>query len=442
MILPGLRSLAELEALGERLLSAVAQPTLLGETLCVAVSTSIGFRLVPPDDADPDTLLRQADQAMYAAKRDGPGRMHHFDVELERRQLLQRSRLEQVRQAIDGQQLRLFVQPVIELATQQLRFAEALVRWQHPQQGLLPPQAWLGWIEHQPEIIRLGDWVLEQALHHCSAWVRAGQCAAVSVNMSARELRDPGFSERIRSALARHPDLPASALRLEVLETAALEDLEQVAQSIARCRELGVSFALDDFGTGYSSLTYLRRLPISTIKIDRSFVARMLVDPADQAIVRAVVDLAHAFGRTCVAEGVEKPEHLQALRAMGCELAQGFAIARPMPAEDLPGWCSQFEISWLVSPTRAPHCSRPRPLQANEHQLVQLSWDASRSRTDSAWLCRPSLSARVITAGPVASRAARLNWIREVWRRKVSTLRAPAKRAVPLVGRVWLGPAR
>ena len=118
------------------------------------------------------------------------------------------------------------------------------------------------------------------------------------MNLSARELRDPGFAERIRGALARHPDLPASALRLEVLETAALEDLEQVARSIARCRELGVSFALDDFGTGYSSLTYLRRLPISTIKIDRSFVARMLVDPADQAIVRAVVDLAHAFGRT------------------------------------------------------------------------------------------------------------------------------------------------
>jgi diguanylate cyclase (GGDEF)-like protein len=342
VILPGLSSLDELEALGERLLSAVAQPTLLAETLTVAVSTSIGFRLVPPDDADPDTLLRQADQAMYAAKRDGPGRMHHFDVELERRQSLQRTRLERVRQAIEGQQLRLFVQPVIDLATQQLRFAEALVRWQHPQQGLLSPQEWLGWIEDQPEIIRLGYWVLERALHHCSAWARAGQCAAVSVNMSARELRDPGFAERIRSALARHPELPASALRLEVLETAALEDLEQVAENIARCRELGVSFALDDFGTGYSSLTYLRSLPISTIKIDRSFVARMLEDPADEAIVRAVVDLAHAFGRTCVAEGVETPEHLQVLRAMGCELAQGFAIARPMPAEELPGWCSQF----------------------------------------------------------------------------------------------------
>ena len=358
VILPGLSSLAELEALGERLLSAVAQPTLLGETLCVAVSTSIGFRLVPPDDADPDTLLRQADQAMYAAKRDGPGRMHHFDVELERRQSLQRSRLERVRQAIEGQQLRLYVQPVIDLATQQLRFAEALVRWQHPQQGLLSPQEWLGWIEDQPEIIRLGDWVLERALQHCSAWARAGQCAAVSVNMSPRELRDPGFAERIRSALARHPDLPTSALRLEVLETAALDDLDQVAETIARCRELGVSFALDDFGTGYSSLTYLRSLPISTIKIDRSFVARMLEDPADQAIVRAVVDLAHAFGRTCVAEGVETPEHQQALRAMGCGLAQGFAIARPMPAEDLPGWCrqrwdrpaGQLEPSPLLSP--------------------------------------------------------------------------------------------
>lgn len=338
VILPGLSSLAELESLGEQLLSAVAQPTIIGETLCVALSTSIGFRLVPPDDADPDTLLRQADQAMYAAKRDGPGRMHHFDVELERRQLLQRSRLERVRQAIEEQQLRLFVQPVIDLATGQLCFAEALVRWQHPQQGLLAPEAWLGWIEDQPEISRLGDWVLEQALRHCSAWMRAGQGVAVSVNMSARELRDPGFAARIGAALARHPDLPASALRLEVLETAALEDLEQVAENIARCRDLGVSFALDDFGTGYSSLTYLRRLPISTIKIDRSFVARMLVDPADQAIVKAVVDLAHAFGRTCVAEGVETPEHLQALRAMGCELAQGFAIARPMPAEDLTGW--------------------------------------------------------------------------------------------------------
>jgi diguanylate cyclase (GGDEF)-like protein len=338
VILPGLSSLAELESLGDRLLSAVAQPTLLGATLCVALSTSIGFRLVPPDEADPDTLLRQADQAMYAAKRAGPGRMHHFDVALERRQSLQRSRLERVRQAIEEQQLRLFVQPVIDLATGQLRFAEALVRWQHPQQGLLLPEAWLGWIEDQPEISLLGDWVLKQALRHCSAWRRAGLSVAVSVNMSAWELRDPGFAERIRAALALHPDLPASALGLEVLETAALEDLEQVAQTIARCRELGVRVALDDFGTGYSSLTYLRRLPISTIKIDRSFVARMLVDPADRAIVKAVVDLAHAFGRTCVAEGVETPEHLQALRAMGCELAQGFAIARPMPAEDLPDW--------------------------------------------------------------------------------------------------------
>jgi diguanylate cyclase (GGDEF)-like protein len=338
VILPGLSSLAELESLGERLLSAVAQPTLLGESLCVALSTSIGFRMVPPDAADPDTLLRQADQAMYAAKRDGPGRMHHFDVELERRQSLQRSRLERVRQAIEEQELRLFVQPVIDLTTGQLRFAEALVRWQHPQQGLLSPEAWLGLIEDQPEITRLGDWVLEQALRHCSAWMRAGPFVAVSVNMSARELRDPGFAERIRAALARHPDLPASALRLEVLETAALEDLELVAQNIARCRDLGVSFALDDFGSGYSSLSHLRTLPISTIKIDRSFVARMLADPADRAIVKAVLDLAHAFGRTCVAEGVETPEHLQALRAMGCELAQGFVIARPMPAEDLPGW--------------------------------------------------------------------------------------------------------
>ncbi|MEB3349670.1 MAG: EAL domain-containing protein [Cyanobacteriota bacterium] len=345
VILPGLRDLAELEELGHRLLAAVAEPMLIANGVPVAVTTSIGFRLVPPDPADPDTLLRQADQAMYVAKRNGPGRIHFFDVESDRRDSEQRSYLQAIRLAFRHDQLRLFVQPVIDLTTGHVCFVEALVRWQHPRHGLLSPDQWLPWIEDQPEIFGLGDWVLERALAFCCQWLRDGLCSGISVNISAMELRDHRFPERIQSVLARHPQFPASALKLEVLETAALEDLDHVGASMQICREMGVGFALDDFGTGYSSLTYLRRLPISTIKIDRSFVAQMLAEPEDEAIVKAVIDLARAFGRTCVAEGVESSLHLERLRSLGCGLAQGFAIAPPMPAEELSAWCLQRQGS-------------------------------------------------------------------------------------------------
>lgn len=338
VILPGLRSLAELEALGERLLSAVAQPTPLGETLCVAVSTSIGFRLVPPDDADPDTLLRQADQAMYAAKRDGPGRMHHFDVELERRQLLQRSRLEQVRQAIDGQQLRLFVQPVIELATQQLRFAEALVRWQHPQRGLLDPAEFLPMVDFVGLHRQFGEWILEHALRQAVAWSRAGLGLSISINIAAEQLQGGDFAATLGEALARHPELPPAGIELEILEIAALNDLEKIAAVVTACQALGVSFAIDDFGTGYSSLTYLKQLQAETLKIDQSFVRDMLGNPDDLSIVDSIIGLATAFRRKVIAEGVETLAHGAMLLRLGCEVAQGYAISRPLPADDVAAW--------------------------------------------------------------------------------------------------------
>lgn len=341
VVLPELASREQLLERAEALLALIAEPCTIGEGYRVAVSTSLGLRLVPPDDAGADLLLRQADQAMYAAKRAGRGRIHLFDASFEQGEHQRHARIRAIRSAISGGDLRLFVQPMIDLATGRVASLEALVRWASADQGLLLPGEWLPLIEDDPAILSLGDWVMEQALHWGSQWLKAGLCDGISVNVSARELLDPGFATRLHARLGSHPQLLPGALRLEVLESAALRDLEQVKVTMQACCEAGVSFALDDFGTGYSSLSYRRQLPVSVIKIDRSFVQQMLTETGDALIVRAVIDLAHAFGLRCVAEGVETAAHQEMLRAMGCDFVQGFGIARPMPAEAFPAWVNR-----------------------------------------------------------------------------------------------------
>lgn len=341
-VLPDLDSLQGLMERAEALLALIAEPCTVGEGHGVAVSTSLGLRLVPPDDADPDLLLRQADQAMYAAKRAGRSRIHVFDPGSEQREHQRHARIRAVCSAITAGDLRLFVQPMVDLCTGRVCSLEALVRWASPDRGLLLPGEWLPLIEDDAAILSLGDWVMERALHWAGQWLGAGLCEGISVNVSARELLDPGFGTRLRARLGSHPQLPAAALRLEVLESAALRDLEQVKATMGACSAAGVSFALDDFGTGYSSLAYLRQLPVAVIKIDRSFVAQMLAERSDALIVRAVIDLAHAFGLRCVAEGVETAAHLQMLRQMGCDFGQGFGIARPMPAEAFSAWAARY----------------------------------------------------------------------------------------------------
>lgn len=338
VILPDLRNSAELESMGCALLNTIAQPCRLSTGIEVSVSTSLGLRLVPPDDADPDTLLRQADQAMYAAKRAGHGRMQCFDVEMERRENEHLAQVRTINDAIVAGQMVLHVQPILDLTTEQVSFLEVLVRWSHPERGVLLPGEWLPLIENTATVETLGEWVMEQALHHAVPWVREGLCQGISINVSPRELLDPAFPRLMAERLSRHPDLPAQAIRLEVLETASLKDLDHVDRTLQACREMGLTFALDDFGTGYSSLTYLRRLPVSVLKIDRSFVSQMQRQAGDAAIVRGVIDIARALGLLCVAEGVETPQHLEILSEMGCDLAQGFGIARPMPADAFPAW--------------------------------------------------------------------------------------------------------
>jgi diguanylate cyclase (GGDEF)-like protein len=338
VVLPELTSLDQVLQIGQDLLDLIARPCTISAGITVAVSTSLGVRIVPPDDADPDLLLRQADQAMYGAKRAGRSRIQLFDTSLEKRENQRRAEILAISEAISAGHLRLFVQPIMDLISGEVRCAEALVRWQHPQRGLLAPDRWLPHIIDQPEVSALGAWVLNASLTVAGLWRRAGMNLAISVNVSARELQDPGFVEQLAELLGRHQDVPPSALKLEVLETAAFENLARARETMHRCLALGVGFALDDFGTGYSSLTYLRELPISSIKIDRSFVSPMLHRPEDRQIVGSVIGLAHGFDRLCVAEGIETPAHIELLRSMGCDWGQGYGLARPMPAEAFESW--------------------------------------------------------------------------------------------------------
>ncbi len=341
-----LLDLADIEAsvpMLTRLLAAAAQPARIGD-LVLQVSASVGVTFFPqPDEVDADQLLRQADQAMYQAKQAGKNRYHIFDAEQDRSVRGHHASLEQIRMALAAREFVLHYQPKVNMRTGQVVGAEALIRWQHPERGLMPPGTFLPVIEDNPLAIELGEWVIDSALTQIERWHRAGFDIPVSINVGALQLQQNDFVERLLAQLAAHPEITPACLELEVLETSALEDVVQVSKVIEACREFGLRFALDDFGTGYSSLTYLKRLPAQVLKIDQSFVRNMLDDPEDLAILEGVLSLASAFRRQAVAEGVETVEHGLMLLQLGCELAQGYGIARPMPAQDLPAWAARWQ---------------------------------------------------------------------------------------------------
>ena len=335
-----------------RLLAAAAAPMLIGD-LTLQVSASIGVTFYPQvDEVDADQLLRQADQAMYQAKLAGKNCYHLFDVQQDCELCSHHEGLERIHSALIEHELVLYYQPKVNLRTGTFIGAEALIRWQHPEQGLLLPAAFLPLIEDHPLAVEIGEWVIETALSQMETWQAVGLDIPVSINIGARQLQQSNFIQRLVARLAMHPAVEPSRLELEVLETSALEDLAQVSQVIAACRGMGVKFALDDFGTGYSSLTYLTRLEVALLKIDQSFVRNMLDDPEDLDILEGVISLAAAFRRQVIAEGVETVAHGELLLQFGCELAQGYGIARPMPAADLPGWLATWrpDPRWLHRP--------------------------------------------------------------------------------------------
>ncbi len=336
-----LRRLEDSYVLLERVLAAASLPILVNG-ITHGVSASIGVTLSPPDVDSADGLLRHADQAMYRAKEAGRNRYHFYDQEQDRLLRRRRLRLQRIKAALDGGEFKVYFQPEVDMVSREVISAEALIRWRHPQDGLLLPGAFLPEIEGSDIEIAIGEWVIETALTQVATWKRLGLHLPVSVNISARHLLQPNFAERLQQLLAEQPECDPGCLQLEILETTALSDIERAAQTLAACHALGVRFALDDFGTGYSSLAYFRRLPIDVLKIDQSFVRDMLDDPNDMEIVESVVKLARAFNRSVIAEGVETPEHGALLTLLGCRLGQGFGIARPMPADEVPRWVSTW----------------------------------------------------------------------------------------------------
>ncbi|MCU0754847.1 MAG: EAL domain-containing protein [Xanthomonadales bacterium] len=331
-----------LQPLLDRLQQALSKPVVV-DTLELPLSASIGVTLYPQDaELDAEQLLRQADQAMYGAKHAGRRQLCQFDAGLEQRHRARAALLADLRMALSEQQLLLVYQPTVDLARGAVDGVEALVRWQHPTRGLLYPADFLPLLEGDDLGLKLGEWVLGQALADAARWRAAGLELRLSVNLSAQQLQHGDFPQVLAERLKAVP-MPPGGLLLEILESSMLQDLEQAAQVIRRCNELGVEFALDDFGTGWSSLRYLKDLPLAELKIDRSFVREMLDDPADRAIVEGIVGLSRAFEIDVIAEGVEQAAQAEALLALGCRRAQGWGIARAMPATAIPAWIAGWD---------------------------------------------------------------------------------------------------
>jgi diguanylate cyclase (GGDEF)-like protein/PAS domain S-box-containing protein len=328
------------------ILEAAAKEVQIGD-VPLRVTVSAGVTFYPQsEEMDADMLLRQAGQALYEAKLAGKNRYCIFDPSHD---LMARSRhenVEHVRRAQAAHELVLYYQPKVNMRTGKVIGAEALLRWQHPERGLLPPGLFLPVIEDHPLLVEVGNWVIESALAQMEAWQENGFEMPVSVNVSAMELQRPEFVDRLRARLAAHPRVKPSQLELEVLETSALQNVALSSQVLTACREAGVRISVDDFGTGYSSLDYLRRLPANILKIDQSFVRDMLDEIGSLSILKGVLGLAEAFRREVIAEGVETADHGLMLLQLGCDCGQGYGIAKPMPAAELEAWAT----TWHADP--------------------------------------------------------------------------------------------
>lgn len=351
MVLQNITTLEASLAMLNRILEATAKPiTLASGMLSVSASLGVTFYSYESNDIEADGLLRQADQAMYQAKLLGKNRYHIFDSIHDANLRSHHESLEQIRLALYRNEFVLYYQPKVNLRTGEFKGVEALIRWNHPQKGLLSPSSFLPIIEEHPLNVDIGEWVIKEALRQMQTWMEMGQTIAISVNVSARQLKEIEFATRLGAFLEMYPLIDSSLLELEILETSAIEDLNHISSLIAQCNAKGVSFALDDFGTGYSSLSYLKQLPVKILKIDQSFVRDMLDDVNDLAILKGVIGLAEAFHKEVIAEGVERIEQGKVLLSLGCDLAQGYGIAHPMPAENLPSWIDSWMANkqWLL----------------------------------------------------------------------------------------------
>jgi diguanylate cyclase (GGDEF)-like protein/PAS domain S-box-containing protein len=355
LILTDIKKINECEQSFNRIITSLGTPYQINEHIA-RVTASIGATIFPNDGDNPDLLLRHADQAMYEAKEAGKNCYCLFNPSHHNQQMSNKAMLEKIGKALGDGQFTLFYQPQVDCRLGQVVGVEALIRWSHPILGILAPSEFIPLLEHDNLIIKVGEWVIQEAIRQQVEWSKAGFDLNVSVNVASRQLHQEIFVSQLIAILNEHHPDTIKNLTIEIVETTALEDISRVSETIKQCRDLGVKFAIDDFGTGFSSLAHLKHLPVNELKIDKSFVFGMLRKPEDLAIVRGVIGLGKSFKHIVVAEGVESIDQILMLMDMGCNIMQGYQIARPMPAEQLTAWLKEFQPHplWKLPLSQAP----------------------------------------------------------------------------------------
>jgi len=316
----------------------------------LSLTVSMGATGFPQENnADADNLIRHAMEALHDAKQNGRSRLNWYDAEKGRDRSAFSELITKLERALHNEEFQLHYQPKVNMVTGQVLGFEALLRWQDPARGLIPPGLFLPQVEQHPLSINIGNWVIERAIRQMMEWQAIGITVKVSVNINSLQLLAPDFVPKLKDHLQRHPGFSASQLELEILESAAIGDIQRAAKVLEECRKLGVGVSLDDFGTGYAALDYLKRLPAENLKIDQSFVRDMSANPGDRAIVKGIIGLANAFSFGVIAEGVETIEQGCALIRLGCINAQGYGIARPLPAGSVEEWLATWQVpeAWL-----------------------------------------------------------------------------------------------
>lgn len=343
LLLSGQKNTHQIKILAQKVLSLIAQPISI-DSHTFQLSASMGISIYPEDQADSDGLIRHADQAMYEAKLLGKNRIHFFDVAAAKAYKESNDMHNELKSAIQHDQFTLYFQPKVNLKNKTIIGFEALIRWNHPSNGLLAPNQFLSLIEDLHLSYQLDLWVLDQAIHHLNEWHKRGYNLIVSINISPNSLLTSSFVEALETIFVNNPHLPPALLEIEVLESTNFGEIEIARQHLLRIKQQGIRVALDDFGTGASSLSYLKNLPANVVKIDQSFILDILEDPSDLAIVKGIIQLADVFDLEVIAEGVESKEHAEILYALGCFFIQGYWIAKPIAPDAMEAFIHQWKI--------------------------------------------------------------------------------------------------
>ncbi|MDV7104958.1 ABC transporter substrate binding protein [Vibrio sp. TH_r3] len=324
----------------KRVLESISEPIDI-DNHQIVLTACAGLTSYPQSNSiEPEHLMRQSEQALYIAKSYGANQIRHFNGY--EPNIENSSQFNELLRAFSSNEFMLYFQPKVSLIDGSIVGLEALIRWNHPDKGVMTPDLFLPDVERYNLIKTLDDWVIDRALLQVNTWFEEGLTIPVSINVSHAYFRQKNIAELLKEKLYQYPNLPSSLIEIEIVETNALDNLTEVADTIRSCKELGICFALDDFGTGYSSLTYLQQLPVNSLKVDRSFVINMLTSKTDLSILQGILGFCRAFDMTSVAEGVETIEHGRRLKIMGYQVAQGYGIARPMPSDQVHQWANNW----------------------------------------------------------------------------------------------------